>query len=394
MGEMVKLIADEPYQPVAKSCPAPPPPPPFPDPLMKSKSQLIITSRLAPTTAISATRVSVCRTTRDIWERLFDEGYKSDVQIITGCAVPIFAHSNILGMASPVLRGMLKQAKMRDGQRSISVNGVPHDAIRVFIRFLYSSCYEKEEMEEYVLHLMVLAHVFVVPELKEICIHSVETGFLTMENVVDILQLALLCDAPRLSLVCHRMIINNFKEISSTEGWRAMKQSHPVLETELLESMIEADNREKERVRRSKERKMYMQLYEAMEALVHICRDGCRRIGPYGKELERNQEACNNYGGACRGLEQLVRHFSGCKQRVAGGCSHCKRMGQLLELHSRLCADSSICRVPLCRDFKERMRKQSKKDETRWRILVKNILKAKAIRGSPFFLSSSSTSYI
>jgi hypothetical protein len=27
------------------------------------------------------------------------------------------------------------------------------------------------------------------------------------------------------------------------------------------------------------ENKMYLQLYEAMEALVHICRDGCRTIG-------------------------------------------------------------------------------------------------------------------
>ncbi|CAN1343028.1 BTB/POZ and TAZ domain-containing protein 4 [Linum perenne] len=160
-----------------------------------------------------------------------------------------------------------------------------------------------------------------------------------------------------------------------------MKESHPVLEKELLESI-----REKERVRRGKEKKIYMQLYEAMEALVHICRDGCRTIGPHDKEFESNQEPCNY--GACRGLEQLIRHFRGCKQRVPGGCSHCKRMWQLLELHARLCVDSSLCRVPLCRNFKDRTRKQSKKEETRWRMLVKNILRAKVIGGSPFFLSS------
>ncbi|CAI0405563.1 unnamed protein product [Linum tenue] len=84
-----------------------------------------------------------------------------------------------------------------------------------------------------------------------------------------------------------------------------------------------------------------------MEALVHICRDGCRTIGPHDRDLEKNQQPCSY--GACRGLEQLVRHFAGCKLRVPGGCSHCKRMWQLLELHSRLCADSSLCRVPLCR---------------------------------------------
>lgn len=90
-----------------------------------------------------------------------------------------------------------------------------------------------------------------------------------------------------------------------------------------------------------------MQLYEAMEALVHICRDGCRTIGPHDKDFKVNQSPCNY--AACKGLELLVRHFAACKLRVPGGCIHCKRMWQLLELHSRLCDNSDICRVPLCR---------------------------------------------
>lgn len=104
---------------------------------------------------------------------------------------------------------------------------------------------------------------------------------------------------------------------------------------------------QKERKRKFEERKMYLQLYEAMEALVHICRDGCRTIGPHDKCLKEDKEPCKF--GACKGLELLVRHFAGCKMRVPGGCIHCKRMWQLLELHSRLCCDSDSCRVPLCR---------------------------------------------
>lgn len=83
-----------------------------------------------------------------------------------------------------------------------------------------------------------------------------------------------------------------------------------------------------------------------MEALVHICRDGCRTIGPHDKDFKANQPC--SYA-ACKGIELLVRHFAGCKLRVPGGCVHCKRMWQLLELHSRLCADPDYCRVPLCR---------------------------------------------
>ncbi|XWS29712.1 hypothetical protein CRYUN_Cryun24cG0053700 [Craigia yunnanensis] len=105
-------------------------------------------------------------------------------------------------MASPVLRGMLKQAKGFGQKRSISIHGVPQDAVWVFIRFLYSSCYEKEEMKEFVMPLLVLSHTDVVPQLKRICEQQLEHGLLTPENVVDIFQLSLLCDTPRLTLIC------------------------------------------------------------------------------------------------------------------------------------------------------------------------------------------------
>lgn len=106
--------------------------------------------------------------------------------------------------------------------------------------FLFS--YEKREMEEFVVHLLVLSHVYLVPQLKQECEKKLEHGLLTKENVVDIFQLALLCDAPRLSLICHRMILKNFKTVCTTTGWKVMKKSHPALEKELVESMIEEDN--------------------------------------------------------------------------------------------------------------------------------------------------------
>ncbi|KAA8531576.1 hypothetical protein F0562_006285 [Nyssa sinensis] len=315
-------------------------------------------------------------------------GYRADVSINTANGDIIYAHASILGVASPVLKGMLKQSRRHDRRRSISIGGVPYEAVRVFIRFLYSSCYEEKEMVEHALHLLVLSHAFMVPQLKQACERRLEVGLLTLENLVDIFQLALLCDAPRLSLVCHRLILKNFKDVCATEGWKVMKKSHPVLEKELLESLIEAENRQKERMRKMEERKMYVQLYEAMEALVHICRDGCRTICPHDKVFKEDPAPCKYE--ACKALEMLLRHFAGCKMKVPGGCIHCKRMWQLLELHSRLCVDSDACRVPLCRNFKQRIRKQNKKDDIKWRILVRNILRTKCITGVPFFSSASS----
>ncbi|XP_047159474.1 BTB/POZ and TAZ domain-containing protein 4 [Vigna umbellata] len=320
---------------------------------------------------------------KDLWERLFYQGYKADVCINTNSGDVVYAHSNIIAMASPVLKGMLKQAHRHGRWRKISIIGVPHDAVQVFIRYLYTFRYEKEDMDEFVLHLLVLSHVYMVPHLKCECEQRLELGLLTMDNLVDVFQLALLCDVPRLSLICHRKILKNFKVVSESEGWKAMKLSHPLLEKEILESMINEETIKKERIRKMNEKKVYLQLYEAMEALVHICKDGCRTIGPYDKDLQANQPC--KYS-ACNGLELLVRHFAACKLRVPGGCVHCKRMWQLFELHSRLCVNPDDCRVPLCRNFKERISKQSKKDEIRWKILVENILRTRGIKIASCFL--------
>lgn len=97
-------------------------------------------------------------------------------------------------------------------------------------------------MKKFVLHLLALSHSYVVPSLKRECIRLLEQGWLTKENVVDVLQLATKCDAPRLALVCMRMVVRDFKCISSTEGWKVMKRANPALEQQLLEALVEADS--------------------------------------------------------------------------------------------------------------------------------------------------------
>ncbi|XP_020084227.1 BTB/POZ and TAZ domain-containing protein 3-like isoform X2 [Ananas comosus] len=313
--------------------------------------------------------------TRRMWDKLFYDGYEADVRVVTDDDGVILAHSSVLGINSPVLRSMLEQPRAKGGFRCIRIPGVPSEAARVFIRFLYSSCFDRDAMKSYVLHLLVLSHTFSVPCIKKVCVSQLEQALLTTDNVVDVLQLARQCDAPRLSLLCTRLIVKDFKTVSASEGWRVMKQVSRSLEQELLESLVETDSRKAERARKAEERKVYVQLHEAMEALVHICRDGCRTIGPRDKMLKGSQAACGF--PACKGLELLVRHFSGCRTRVPGGCANCKRMWQLLELHSRMCAEPDSCKVPLCRHFKEKMQNLSKKEETKWKLLVRKVMEAK-----------------
>ncbi|KAK3011195.1 hypothetical protein RJ639_011557, partial [Escallonia herrerae] len=335
--------------------------------------------------------------TKNTWDKLFREGYGADVCIITEDGAIIPAHFSVLYVASPVLGNFLQQSKSRNGMRYIKIPGVPHEAVHAFVRFLYSSwyvlrlfitshlsaicSYNTDEMKNFVLHLLVLSHSYSVPSLKRVCIHVLEQGWLTTDNVIDVLQLARNCDAPRLSLTCVRMVLRYFRTISSSEGWKVMKRTNPALEQELLEMVVEAETRTQERSKKIEEKRVYLQLHEAMEALVHICRDGCRTIGPRDKVLKGREVDCSF--PACKGLEALVRHFSGCRVRVPGGCVHCKRMWQLLELHSLMCNEPDYCKVPLCRHLKGKMRQQSKKDETKWRLLVNKVLAAKKALG-PF----------
>lgn len=107
----------------------------------------------------------------------------------------------------------------------------------------------------------------------------------------------------------------------------------------------------KKRMRRHREeQRLYMELSEAMECLEHICTEGCTGVGPYDIESTKKRDPCSKFS-TCQGLQFLIKHFATCKKRVNGGCFRCKRMWQLLRLHSSICdhSDSYSCRVPLCR---------------------------------------------
>nr|GEW20233.1 BTB/POZ and TAZ domain-containing protein 4-like [Tanacetum cinerariifolium] len=58
---------------------------------------------------------------------------------------------------------------------------------------------------------------------------------------------------------------------SLSEGWMAMKEGYPNLKKEFLATVAYEYNRQNEKVKKANETKVYLQLYEAMEALVHIC---------------------------------------------------------------------------------------------------------------------------
>ncbi|KAH7528307.1 BTB/POZ and TAZ domain-containing protein 1 [Ziziphus jujuba] len=301
-----------------------------------------------------------------------------DVQILTSGGLRIPAHSSILASVSPILENIIdRPRKHTSSEKVIPVLGVPCDAVVVFVQFLYSSRCTEEDLEKYGIHLLALSHVYLVPHLKQRCTKDMVQR-LTIDNVVDVLQLARLCDAPDLYLKCMKMIANHFKAVENTEGWKFLQHHDPWLELEILQFMDESESRKKRTRKHREEQSLYLQLSEAMECLEHICTEGCTSVGPYDVEPTKNKGPCSKFS-TCQGLQLLIGHFATCKKRVNGGCLRCKRMWQLLRLHASICDQSDSCRVPLCRQFKLRMMQEKRKDDARWKLLVRKVVSAKAI---------------
>ncbi|KAL2482666.1 BTB/POZ and TAZ domain-containing protein 1 [Forsythia ovata] len=301
-----------------------------------------------------------------------------DVQIITSSGLRIPAHSSVLASVSPVLGSIIETPqKHRSSEGKIPILGVPCDAVSVFIQFLYSSKCSEEQMDNYGIHLLALSHVYLVPLLKQRCTRGLAER-LTIENVVDILQLARLCDAPDLYLRCMKLLSNNFKAIEPTEGWKFLQSHDPLLELQILQFMDEAESRKKRTRRQRQEQGLYLELSEAMDCLEHICTEGCTSVGPYDMDPSKNTSPCSKFS-TCHGLQLLIKHFAACKKRVNGGCLRCKRMWQLLRLHSSICDSPDECRVPLCRQFKLKVQQDRRGEDARWRLLVRKVVSAKTI---------------
>lgn len=99
----------------------------------------------------------------------------------------------------------------------------------------------EEEMDKYGMHLLVLSHVYSVTQMKRKCISGLANR-VTTENVVDLLQLARLCDAPDLYLKCLKLVNNHFKAVEETEGWKFLKKHDPWLQFDVLHFMNEEES--------------------------------------------------------------------------------------------------------------------------------------------------------
>ncbi|XP_023766267.1 BTB/POZ and TAZ domain-containing protein 1 [Lactuca sativa] len=159
-------------------------------------------------------------------------------------------------------------------------------------------------MEKFGIHLLVLSHVYLVPQLKSRCSKAL-IEWLTIENMVDVLQLVRLCNAPDLHFKCVKLVSNIFKAIEKTEGWKFLQPNDPFLKLEILQVIDESESRSK---KRRKEQNLYLQLSEGMDCLEHICTEGCISVGPCNKEPTKSMYLCSN----CQHVKACNSRFNTC----------------------------------------------------------------------------------
>lgn len=99
---------------------------------------------------------------------------------------------------------------------------------------------EEEDMEKHAVQVLALAHAYQVPWLKRACEGAIGAR-LTADSVVDVLQLAALCDAPRLHLRCTRLLAKEFAAVERTEAWRFLQENDPWQELQVLQGLHDAD---------------------------------------------------------------------------------------------------------------------------------------------------------
>ncbi|KAK9113568.1 hypothetical protein Syun_020365 [Stephania yunnanensis] len=303
-----------------------------------------------------------------------------DLRIVTPDGLCVSAHSSVMSSASTVFEKILDRIPI--AEKNIPFHGVPSDAAVAFIRFCYASKCEDEEMEKYALHLLALSHAFAIPDLKKRC-DELLASQLTIDNAIDFAHIARLCDASDLYIRSLIFISNQFKSVQSTDGWKFVQRHDPYLELEILQFLEQRESRDQRWRKNRESQRLFAQLSEAMACLEHICTEGCIGVGPCDVGPTVNRGPCDKFD-TCRGVQLLIRHFATCKDRVLhrGDCFGCKRMWQLLRLHSSVCdrTDHS-CRVPLCREFKLRMQMMGRKagEDARWKVLAKKVRSAKAM---------------
>lgn len=104
-------------------------------------------------------------------EKIFNDSILTDVSIVTDDGGIIRAHKCILAR-SPVFLAMFQNDMMEKKSNQIHVKEIKHDILKQIISFMYSN--KVEILDPVAGELMIAADYYDLPDLKDICLKSLE----------------------------------------------------------------------------------------------------------------------------------------------------------------------------------------------------------------------------
>ena len=148
--------------------------------------------------------------------------------------VSFSAQKSILAAGSPVYSAMFQSDVFTEQKTNIlKIYDLEPPVVKEMLRFMYTGRVEK--MDELAIGLLMAADKYLIDQLKTQC-QAALTETVTVENCCQLLALADSYSASQLKTVATRFVIQHPAEVSTTVGWKVLKQTHSHLGFQLFEA--------------------------------------------------------------------------------------------------------------------------------------------------------------
>lgn len=149
----------------------------------------------------STVRTSVNTAVVDRWEAILRDTVTSDV-VLDSRGGAVWAHSNVLINASPVLKALLSSAMIEGQHKRINVSDTPMDAVRFFLELMYTGGTKRDDVDAAIaLSAIELAHRWAITDVVDM-IERCLKSLLSDETFVEIACVAQMLQLGNLSQVC------------------------------------------------------------------------------------------------------------------------------------------------------------------------------------------------
>ena len=152
---------------------------------------------------------------------MFNNPLMSDISFTCGESDKKFdAHKYVLAISSSVFYAMFYE-ELPETNSVIHLRDTDEKSLEAFLRFLYTE--QCSETPEVAVKVLYLAKKYTIPSLTEKCTEVVQKS-VKPENVVTVLELAILLDEKGLEEKCWAVVDSQTTEVVTSEGFKDISQ--------------------------------------------------------------------------------------------------------------------------------------------------------------------------